>query len=196
MTISTFTLLLASASPRRHELLRSFYKFRIAPADIDECVRKGEGPRAYVLRMAREKWMKSAGAQRRSELVVAADTSVILGREILGKAANAAEAKRMLAKLSGKEHIVLTAIAVGWSSKRSPGILKTVRTRVKFRKLSGKEISLYLRMGDWKGKAGAYAIQGRASTLVDEVRGSLSNVIGLPLVETLEAIAHVRAQSP
>lgn len=182
------SIVLASASPRRKELLKDFFKLKIQPADIDESRRGSESPRVYVKRMAKEKWQKAAKSQKTRAIVVAADTSVIQGRTIFGKASNAREAVQILKKLSGKAHYVLSSVAVGWSDREHPQYLVVVSTRVDFRKLTFFELQSYIRGDEWNGKAGAYGIQGSASKFVSKIRGSITNVVGLPLEATIPLI--------
>ncbi len=175
-------LILASASPRRRDLLAQvgIVADAVAPAEIDERPLPRELPRACALRLADGK----AGAvwAAPEDVVLAADTVVALGRRMLGKPGDAAEAARFLALLSGRRHRVITAVAVrqgdrGWS--------RTVETAVRFRRLDAGDVEGYLASREWEGKAGGYAIQGRAAGFVPWIGGSYSNVVGLPLVETL-----------
>lgn len=140
---------------------------------------KGETPRAYVSRMAREK--ATAVPCAADEVVLCADTTVAVGRRILGKAENAAEAAEFLWALSGRRHHVLTAIAV-----RAGGRIweRTVDTIVKVKALSDQEINSYLASGEWQGKAGAYGIQGRFGAFIPWLQGSFTGVVGLPVAET------------
>lgn len=174
-------LILASASPRRRELLArlGIAPDRIAPADIDESPHPSEVPRDYARRMAREKAIAAAsdGAH-----VLAGDTVVAVGRRILPKADDEATARDCLKLLSGRRHRVLSAIAL-----RAPdGTLRErmSETSVKFKALSDEEIRDYLAGGEWDGKAGGYAIQGAAEGLISWIQGSHSGVVGLPLFET------------
>ncbi len=174
-------LILASASPRRRELIArlGIEADAISPADIDETPLKGELPRAYALRMAREKAAAAASAQGH---VLAGDTVVACGRRILPKAEDEATARQCLALLSGRRHRVLSAIAL-----LSPdGTLRErlSETAVRFKRLSQEEIDAYIASGEWHGKAGGYAIQGRAEGLIAWIQGSHSGVVGLPLFET------------
>ena len=174
-------LILASASPRRRELLARLgvTPDAVAPADIDETPFKAELPRDYARRMAREKALAAASDEAH---VLAGDTVVAAGRRILPKAEDEATARRCLELLSGRRHTVLSAIAL-----RAPdGTLreKLSETSVKFKRLSAEEIDSYLASGEWDGKAGGYAIQGAAEGLVSWLQGSHSGVVGLPLYET------------
>ena len=174
-------LILASASPRRRELLARLgvTPDAVAPADIDETPFKAELPRDYARRMAREKALAAASD---ASHVLAGDTVVAAGRRILPKAEDEATARRCLELLSGRRHTVLSAIAL-----RAPdGTLreKLSETSVKFKRLSTEEIDAYIASGEWDGKAGGYAIQGAAEGLVSWLQGSHSGVVGLPLYET------------
>lgn len=170
-------LTLASASPRRRELLARLgvVPDAVVPADIDETPLKGELPRAYALRMGREKALAVAAPG----FVLAGDTVVAVGRRILPKTETEAEARACLDLLSGRRHQVLSSIVL-----RAPdGTLRERldETVVCFKRLSGEEIASYLAGGEWRGKAGGYAIQGAAEGLVQWIRGSHSGVMGLPL---------------
>ncbi|MAM41507.1 MAG: septum formation protein Maf [Erythrobacter sp.] len=175
------TLILASASPRRRELIARLgvVPGAINPADIDETPAKGELPRAYAKRMARE---KAEAAASSDGFVLAGDTVVSVGRRILPKAEDEATARECLALLSGRRHRVLSAIAL-----RAPdGTLRErlSETIVIFKRLSPEEIDAYIASGEWDGKAGGYAIQGIAEGLISRIQGSHSGVVGLPLYET------------
>jgi septum formation protein len=175
------TLILASASPRRRELIArlGLTPDAIAPADIDETPAKGELPRDYAKRMARE---KAEAAASNEGFVLAGDTVVAAGRRILPKAEDEATARECLALLSGRRHRVLSAIAL-----RAPdGTMreKLSETIVMFKRLSAEEIDAYIASGEWDGKAGGYAIQGIAEGLISRIQGSHSGVVGLPLYET------------
>jgi septum formation protein len=152
----------------------------VRPPEIDETPRRAEVPRDYVQRIAREKLdVVRAGA---GEVVLCADTTVALGRRILGKPGDEAEAGRMLAMLSGRRHRVITAVAVRRDDRRWE---KVVTTTVSVKPLSPGEIAAYLATGDWRGKAGSYAIQGPFGALIPWINGSFTGVVGLPLTETL-----------
>ena len=174
-------LILASASPRRRELLGRLgvEPCAVAAADIDETPHKDEQPRAYARRMAREKAEAIAGDGAH---VLAGDTVVALGRRILPKAEDEATARRCLELLSGRRHRVLSAIAL----KAPDGSLRErlSDTVVRFKPLSQAEMRAYLAGGEWEGKAGGYAIQGSAEGLIAWISGSHSGVVGLPLFET------------
>jgi septum formation protein len=162
----------------------------VIPAEIDETPRRGELPRAYARRMAAEKCAAVAarsrsigGAEGQGEgpLILTADTVVGVGRRILGKPADAGEAAAFLLLLSGRRHRVTTAIRLRRGDRTAD---RTVETRVKVKRLSDEELSAYLRSGEWRGKAGGYAIQGLFAAFVPEIVGSYTNVVGLPLAET------------
>ena len=177
-------LILASASPRRLDLLRQvgIEPTEIDPAHIDETPGAGELPRAYALRMARAK-LAAVAVRRPHMVVLAADSVVVCGRRILPKAETEAEGRACLDLLSGRRHRVLGGVAVG-----SPdGTVRTrlVETIVRFKRLEPAEIDDYIASGEWRGKAGGYAIQGRAARFVSFISGSYSNVVGLPLYETV-----------
>lgn len=174
-------LILGSASPRRRELLAQIgvVPFATRPPEIDEDPHKAEIPRDYVRRIALEK--VQAVACGLDEVVLCADTTVALGRRIMGKPADAAEAAAFLHLLSGRRHRVITAVAV----KRGDRIWQTdVMTAVMFKRLSNPEVNAYLATGDWQGKAGAYAIQGPAGAFIPWINGSFTGVVGLPLAQT------------
>ena len=176
------TLILASSSPRRRDLLARLgvEPARIASPDIDETPRKGEVPRVYALRMAEEKAVAVPRAS--GEIVVAGDTTVAVGRRILQQATDAEMQRGFLTLLSGRRHHVLSAVAVidGDGRLRS----RICDSIVRFKRLSPEEIESYIESGEGLGKAGGYAIQGRAEALIDWMAGSHSGVIGLPLYET------------
>ena len=174
-------LILASASPRRRELLARLgvTPDAVAPADIDETPFKAELPRDYARRMAREKAQAAASGDGH---VLAGDTVVAAGRRILPQAEDEATARKCLELLSGRRHRVLSAIAL-----RAPdGAIRErlSETVVMFKRLSSAEIDAYLASGEWEGKAGGYAIQGIAEGLISRIQGSHSGVVGLPLYET------------
>ncbi|KAA1176349.1 septum formation inhibitor Maf [Marinobacter salinexigens] len=180
-------IVLASASPRRAELLRQIgVDFTVHPADVDESVEEGESPQCYVERLAREKAMVVAGRLSGDELVIGSDTSVVLLGEILGKPDNHDDAVAMLGRLSGASHQVMTGVAVVRN-----GLCKStlVVTDVRFRELSEPEVEAYVFSGEPMDKAGSYGIQGLGGIFVREIRGSYSAVVGLPLQETAALIA-------
>ena len=171
-------VILASSSPRRRELLTAAgIAFEAVAADVDESVLKLEPPGEHVRRLALEKARRGLEIHPNA-VVIGADTIVLVGSVILGKPRNAEDATRMLQVLSGREHEVLTGLAV-ISARRS--IVEVVRTRVWFNPLSEDEIASYVASGEPLDKAGAYAIQGMGSRFVDRIQGSCSNVVGLPV---------------
>jgi septum formation protein len=182
-------LVLASASPRRKELLeRIGVPLDVRPADVDEAQSPGEAPLAYVTRIARAKADAAPG-----EYVLAADTIVELDGDLLGKAADAAEARAMLARLRGRRHRVTTA----WVLRAPHGTdAGTVTSEVVMTAASDAELDEYVASGEWRGKAGAYAVQGIAAALVAEVHGSITNVIGLPLAEVAAALRRAGGPAP
>ncbi|MFC4352988.1 Maf family protein [Fodinicurvata halophila] len=174
--------ILASASPRRHDLLHQIGlpPDEIDPADLDETPLKGELPPAYAARIAREK-ARAVAARHQGAYVLAADTVVALGRRILPKPADAATARACLEKLSGRRHRVLGGIALIRPDGRCSERLVT--TAVRFKRLDRDEIGIYLESGEWQGKAGGYAIQGLAAAFIPWINGSHANVVGLAVDE-------------
>jgi septum formation protein len=179
-------LILGSASPRRLELLATLgvVPDAVLPPDINEDPGKGEMPRPYCVRLAREKAMAvQAGAD---DLVLCADTTVALGRRILGKPRDAGEAAEFLLKLGGRRHQVITAVAL----RRGERIWqKDSVSQVKFKRLSDMELNAYLASNDWQGKAGGYGIQGAAGAFIPWISGSYTGIMGLPVAETASLLA-------
>ncbi|SLN52158.1 Maf-like protein YhdE [Pseudoruegeria aquimaris] len=174
-------LVLGSGSPRRKELLAQIglVPDSIRPPDIDETPLPGELPRPYCVRLAREKALAVELAE--DELVLCADTTVALGRRILGKPEDEKQAAEFLVKLAGRRHQVITAVAL----RRGDRIWqKDVVTAVKMKRLSDVELNAYLASGDWRGKAGGYGIQGPAGAFIPWISGSFTAVVGLPVAET------------
>ncbi len=181
-------LVLGSASPRRAALLRELgVAFEVCASDVPEVPQPGEDPAAFARRAAIDKGLAVARA-RRGAWVLAADTVVTIDSAILGKPADEAEARAMLRRLSGREHAVLTAIAL-IAPDGTCAAAEVVRSAVTFRDLTAAEIDAYVATGEPADKAGAYAIQGGAAGFVRAVRGSLSNVIGLPVDEVRALLA-------
>jgi septum formation protein len=177
----TAPLVLASASPRRRELLeRVGLAFAVEPADADETQHAGERPDAYAARVAEAK-ARMVAARRPAAIVLAADTIVELGGDVLGKAADEREGR------SGRTHRVRTAVCAIASGHAARAI--AVDSAVELRALSRADVDGYVASGEWRGKAGAYAVQGIGAALVRAVHGSYTNVVGLPLVEVLELLA-------
>ncbi len=171
-------LILASQSPRRAELLRAAgFTFLVDTADVDEAIHPSEAPEAYVLRLAEAK--AAAVAMRHPDAVVlGADTTVVIDDEILAKPIDRADAQRMLARLAGRTHEVLTGVAVCRGARR---LSRVASTTVTFLPMTDEEIAWYAASGEPDDKAGAYAIQGLASRFVERIDGSYSNVVGLPV---------------
>jgi septum formation protein len=173
---NNFTLILASASPRRADLLRAAgIEFTVRVADIDETQLPNEAPHAYVARLARQ---KAQAVARPDETVLGADTTVVIGDEIAGKPVDAEDARRMLRLLSGQWHEVLTAVALVHNQTVSSEVAVT---RVKFAAMTEAEIDWYVATGEPFDKAGAYGIQGLASRFVEAIEGNYANVVGLPV---------------
>ncbi len=171
-------LVLASGSPRRRELLALFgLPFEVRPADVDETPRPGEDPEVYVLRLAEE---KAAAVAAADELVLGADTTVVLDGEILGKPVDAADAQTMLARIAGREHVVLTGVAL---HRGGSGLCASAvePTRVRMAPMSAHDIAWYVSTGEPMDKAGSYGAQGLGALFVDAVFGNYQNVVGLPL---------------
>lgn len=173
-------LVLASASPRRRDLLAGLgVRFTVRPVDVDERPRPGEDPHVYVLRLAEE---KAAARAAPGELVLAADTSVVLDGEILGKPGDAEEARQMLSRLAGREHTVLTGVALLEAGGGSRSAVE--ESRVRIAALSDEELRWYVATGETMDKAGSYAVQGLGAMFVEAVFGDYTNVVGLPLPST------------
>ncbi len=161
-------------------------RFSVAPAHIDETQRPGESAREYVTRMARE---KAATGARPDRVALGADTIVLVGDQVLAKPRDAADAERMLRELSGIEHRVITAVCVG-------SRVRAVETVVKFASLSDAQVRWLAASGDGDDKAGAYAVQGLAGAFIERIDGSYTNVVGLPLLETLQMLAEAGVELP
>ncbi len=218
-------LILASQSPRRAELLRNAgISFEVRPTEVDERPRANEPPLEYVQRLAKEKALAVLATASPGTLVLGADTAVVVEGEVLGKPADAADARRMLSKLSGRTHQVMTGVCLAWlcPSKPKSGSLGTPRaeasgvtasaadvdwsdvdwnieceveaevTEVEFVPLSEEEIAAYVAMGEPMDKAGAYAIQGRASRWIPRIRGCYFNVVGLPVARVCAMLLRAR----
>lgn len=177
-------LVLASASPRRRELLAGLgLEFTVRPVDLDETPEPGEDPRAYVARLARE---KAAAAARPGELVLAADTAVVIGGALLGKPEGPAEARRMLAGIAGRVHTVLTGVELVLGERRAAAVSES---RVRLAELDAERIAWYVATGEPLDKAGSYAVQGLGALFVEAVEGNYTNVVGLPLPEVYRLFA-------
>ncbi len=187
------TLILASQSPRRKELLQQLgYNFSCAPADIDESVLPAESPTQYVARLALEKANVIAKEQAQDVVVLGSDTSVVFDQHILGKPESLSDCIAILTMLSGNTHQVITAIAV---VKAQQSQVVVVSTEVDFKILTEAEIKRYWHTGEPQDKAGAYGIQGIAGQFVKQIRGSYSAVVGLPLYETAQLLAEFGVKS-
>ena len=190
MTISlSASLILASASPRRQELLRSVgLKFKIIPAHINENGLAGESPRQHVKRLAREKAMVIA-KQYPEAWVLGADTIVVIDGIVLGKPENKTQARKMLQKLSGREHKVFTGFTIAHVAAEIYRT-KVIQSAVQFKTISPKEMDWYVASDEPYDKAGGYAVQGQGAYFIRSIRGSYTNVIGLPLCEVLEELKY------
>jgi septum formation protein len=188
-------LVLASASPRRLDLLRQIglSPDAVIGAEIDESPKSKETPRQLAIRLAAEKAARVAEAER-DAFVLAADTVVAVGRRVLPKVEDADEGRRCLELLSGRNHRVLTGVAVEAPGGRRAARL--VESRVHFKRLTPEEVRRYLESGEGQGKAGGYAIQGRAGAFVIDLQGSYSGVVGLPLYETMSLLAGLGYRRP
>ncbi len=186
--MSDYRVVLASSSPRRRELLRLVgIEHEIFPSNLDETMHPGETPRGHAERLARGK--AAAVAERCPDaIVIAADTIVVVDSEVLGKPVDASDAARMLGMLSGREHTVITAVAVSLESEVRSGIEEV---RVRFRRLLDSEIEAYIATGEPMDKAGAYGIQGFGATIVERVEGDYFAVMGLSLVRLVALLREI-----
>jgi septum formation protein len=181
----TLPLVLASASPRRRQLLEMLgIEHRVVPPDVDEAHRPGESPADYVVRLAREK-AGVVAAREREALVLAADTTVVLGAELFGKPTTAGEAVEMLRRLSGRTHQVYTGVALAGGDRVESALDVS---DVTFRSLADSGIADYVATGEPMDKAGAYAIQGRGAALIEGIRGDFFGVMGLPVRLVLDLL--------
>jgi len=180
-------LILASSSPRRLDLLKQIgiVPNRVIPADIDETEHKGELPRVYSIRIAEEKALK-VYQDNKNAIILSADTTVVLGRRILQKAATPEEAAKFLKLLSGRRHRILSAVTVIDTKGNIKS--KLVTSIIKFKRLSEEEINEYIASDEWQGKAGAYATQGLAAKFITYMSGSYSSIVGLPIHETYKML--------
>jgi septum formation protein len=183
-------LILASASPRRAELLRAAgFDFEVRPVDVDETVRSGETPQEYVRRLAMEKSARGLEVIGTDEIVVlGADTAVVIDAEILGKPRDGHHAAEMLRRLSGRRHEVLTGVSLRAGATET-GCVE--RTTVEFSRLSDADVAWYVAGGEGRDKAGGYAIQGLASRFIPRIEGSYSNVVGLPVAAVRELLSQI-----
>lgn len=181
------TLILASASPRRVDLLaaQGIVPDAVIPADIDETPLKREPPKAMVLRLAKAK-AEAIAKNHPDTFILAADTTVAVGRRILGKPENEAEAHAFLNLMSGRNHRVIGGIAL--ITPQGKTITRAVETTVKFKHLSKTETDAYIASGEWQGKAGGYGIQGKAAAFVASINGSYTNIVGLSIYDTMNML--------
>ena len=196
MSLAQMRLVLASASPRRLELLaQAGYSFTVDAADVDESLREGERAEEYVLRLAVEKAQAVLARHLDATeplIVLGADTSVVLGEEILGKPADEADARRMLQRLSGRQHRVLTGVVVA----TRVGVVSGVEsTEVEFGAISTSDLDVYCATNEPLDKAGAYGIQGYAARWIPRIEGCYFNVMGLPIARVVEMIARREEES-
>lgn len=172
------SLILASASPRRSEILRQVgWQFETFVADIDEAVLANESPDCYVVRLAAEK-ANAVAADRPDEIVLGADTTVVIDDEIIGKPIDDDDARRMLRQLSGREHYVLTGVALVYGGQTTTGLCKSA---VRFNEMTDAEIEFLVEFGEPLDKAGAYAVQAQAALFIESIDGDYWNVVGLPI---------------
>ncbi len=185
---SQVRLVLASASPRRADLLAAAgFAFDVVPVDVDERPHPNEPPEAYVRRLAEEK-ARSVARDRPDATIVGADTAVVIADEILGKPVDEADAVRMLGALAGRTHVVLTGVAV---CRGARCVSAVERSEVRFSPLRPDEIAWYVASGEPADKAGAYAVQGLASRFVEAINGSYANVVGLPVSRLYRLLAEL-----
>jgi septum formation protein len=185
--MKTPKLILASASPRRKEMLRMLgVEFTVLHSDVDESPRAGESPETYALRLSEAKARAVAG-MRPGRWVLGADTIVTIDGELLGKPRTPDEARCMIRKLSGRAHTVITAFTL-FNSEEAEPVRRAVASQVLFKKIPDDELEWYVATDEPYDKAGGYAVQGKASVLISEVHGSWTNVVGLPLCEVVETL--------
>lgn len=190
--ISNAAFILASASPRRQEILRSVgLRFKIIPAHVNEDYLAGESPREHVKRLSNDKAMAIA-EKHKNAWVLGADTIVVIDSMILGKPKSKTQAKSMLERLSGREHKVFTGFTI---ARIESAICKTrvIQSAVRFKTISPEEMNWYIHCDEPYDKAGGYAIQGKGAYFIRSIRGSYTNVIGLPLCEVLETLIGFKA---
>jgi len=189
MSVPAAMLLLASASPRRRELLAQIgVVHEVLAVDVDESARPGESPEQLVRRLARDKAVTGRDRDGGARPVLGADTVVVLGQQVFGKPRDEAHALQMLQALSGRSHRVLTAVALALPGAGAAVLEQCSDTEVQMRAIPLEEIRAYWASGEPAGKAGAYAIQGRGAAFIAHIRGSYSGVMGLPLYETAQLL--------
>lgn len=186
-------IILASSSPRRKELLEQIgLKFKVVPSSIEESIQPGETPLEFAQRMAREK-AHAVGKNSNDALIISADTIVLLDDHVLGKPAVKEKAYKMLTQLSGREHKVITAFYI-LNTSTDQSISEHVETSVTFKELCEDEILAYIKTGEPYDKAGGYAIQGIGSFMIKEIKGSYTNVVGLPICELIEVLKRINTK--
>jgi septum formation protein len=187
-------VVLASASPRRAELLRAAgFEFDVVVADVDESIRAGESPQTYVRRLAAEKSAAVLSLSRRDAIILGADTAVVVDGDILGKPRDDEDAAAMLARLSGRRHQVMTGVSLRCGAYE---VGRVEITDVDFVRLTDADVDWYVKSGEGRDKAGAYAIQGLASRFIPRIEGSYSNVVGLPIACVVELITEISGTPP
>ena len=194
LIIQSVRLVLASASPRRAELLRAAgFAFDVVVADVDEAIRAGESPQTYVRRLAAEKSAAAMSPALRDAIVLGADTAVVVDGDILGKPGDDGEAAAMLERLSGRRHQVMTGVSL---RRGAYEVGRVETTDVDFVRLTSADFDWYVKSGEGRDKAGAYAIQGLASRFIPRIEGSYSNVVGLPIACVVELITEISGTPP
>jgi septum formation protein len=192
-------LLLGSASPRRYDLLRGLgLPLVVVPAGVDEARRPAEPPEAFLERIVLDK-LESAvarGAERFTSAALVADTIVVLEGDVLGKPEDARDARRLLGRIAGREHVVMTRYAILAAAERAAPVARTVSTRVTIKRASEAELDRYAESGEGLDKAGAYAAQGIGAFLIERIDGSYSNVVGLPLCEAVDDLSRLGLLGP
>ena len=187
-------MILASASPRRAELLRAAgFEFDVVVADVDESIRAGESPQAYVRRLAAAKSAAVLSCERRDAIIVGADTAVVVDSDILGKPLDDGESAAMLGRLSGRRHEVMTGVSLRCGAYE---VGRVETTGVHFVRLTEGDVDWYVKSGEGRDKAGAYAIQGLASRFIPRIEGSYSNVVGLPVACVVELLTEISSTPP
>jgi septum formation protein len=194
LIIQIVRLILASASPRRAELLRAAgFDFDILAADVDESLRAGESPQTYVRRLAAAKSAAVLSSARRGAIILGADTAVVIDGDILGKPRDDEDAAAMLTRLSGRRHDVMTGVSLRCGAHE---VGRVEITGVDFAPLTEDDVAWYVQSGEGRDKAGAYAIQGLASRFIPRIEGSYSNVVGLPITGVVELLTEISSTPP
>jgi septum formation protein len=194
LIIQIVRLILASASPRRAELLRAAgFDFDILASDVDESIRAGEPPQTYVRRLAADKSAAALSSAARDAIILGADTAVVVDGDILGKPRDDEDAAAMLTRLSGRRHEVMTGISLRCGAYE---VGRVEITGVYFARLTADDVAWYVKSGEGRDKAGAYAIQGLASRFIPRIEGSYSNVVGLPIAGVVELLTEISSTPP